>query len=99
MLETFEELQFDTHPSGMGGVQALIFFNNGYGASIVQTPFSYGSHEGKYEVAVMKGCPGDFKICYDTPITGDVLGYLDTLDVTKTLQEIKALPKDESNGG
>ena len=78
-----------------GGVQHLTFYPNGYGASIVQHEFSYGSKDGLWELAVIKGNSDDWNICYDTPITGDVLGYLTEEDVDKTLEEIKSLTNQE----
>lgn len=87
-MKTFEDLEFKDHPNGMGGVQAKIQFANGFGASIVKTPFSYGGTRGQYELAVF-GQDGD--ITYDTPITDDVLGYLSETAVSEALAKIQAL--------
>ena len=87
-MKTFKDLEFNEHPNGMGGVQAKIQFDNGFGASIVKTPFSYGGTRGLYELAIF-GKDGD--ITYDTPITSDVLGYLCEAEVTATLAQIQAL--------
>ena len=87
-MKTFKDLEFNEHPNGMGGVQAKIQFDNGFGASIVKTPFSYGGTRGLYELAIF-GKDGD--ITYDTPITDDVLGYLSEVKVTETLAKIQAL--------
>lgn len=83
----FEELDFQPHPAGMGQ-QCIVQFSNGYGASIVQGPHTYGGSKGLYELAVFGKDGG---ITYDTPITDDVLGYLSEQDVEKTLLEIKNL--------
>lgn len=74
-----------------GGTQKLYKFRNGYGASVVKHPFSYGGKNGKWELAVLAG--KQQAICYSTPITSDVLGWLTPQAVQKTLQAIKALPK------
>jgi hypothetical protein len=87
-MKTFKDLEFKEHPNGMGGVQAKIQFSNGFGASIVKTPFSYGGSKGLYELAVFGK---DGSITYDTPITNDVLGYLSEVAVTQTLSKIQAL--------
>ena len=87
---TFEDLNFQPHP-GDDGVQALVFFPNGYGASVIRTGFSYGGREGKYELAVLRGTEEDWDLCYDTPITSDVLGYLTPIDITATLKLIEEL--------
>jgi len=63
-------------------------FPNGYGASVVSGLGTYGGNSGLFEVAVLDR---DGNICYDTPITGDVLGFLDFHDVAEILDKIKAL--------
>lgn len=77
-----------------GGTQEIYRFDNGYGASKIKTYYSYGGCEGLWEIAVIKFTgddPDDFKLCYDTPITGDVLGYLNYYEAETVLQQIKAL--------
>lgn len=85
-MAKFEDLAFK--PGQLGGAHAIVVFPNGYGASIVCNPFSYGGPKGLYEIAVLDGQ----SITYDTPITSDVLGYLTEEDVEKTLADIEALP-------
>lgn len=78
-----------------GGIQHIYRFPNGYGASVIQHNFSYGGKDGLWELAVVKfDGDGDlqFELCYDTHITSDVLGYLSDEDVSKTLDDIEALP-------
>ncbi|NBW77279.1 MAG: hypothetical protein EBR34_16025 [Sphingomonadaceae bacterium] len=65
----------------------MVIFNNGYGASVIKTDRSYGGKDGLYELAVIY----NNDICYDTPITDDVLGYLTEGEVTDLLQKIEAL--------
>jgi hypothetical protein len=86
---TFEKLNFTPHPMGMGK-QCLVQFPNGYGASIVQSEYTYGGKDGLYELAVFGQ---DGEITYDTPITNDVLGYLSEQEVEKILTNIKNLDK------
>lgn len=68
------------------GKQAIYSFPNGYGASVVNHSHCYGG----LELAVLrKGA-----ICYDTPITSDVIAIEeDNLDVI--LSEIEKLPARE----
>ncbi len=90
----FTDLEFKQHPcyDGEGDVQALKFFPNGYGVSVVRFPGSYGYGLGLYEVAVIKGTDEEnFKLCYDTPITDDVLGHRDEQDVENIMQEVQSL--------
>ena len=91
-MKTFKDLEFVEHPSHIGGVQARIQFDNGYGASVVKTPYSYGGDRGLYELAVL-GIDGH--LTYDTPITNDVIGYLRDIDVTDVMEKIQQLPNGE----
>jgi len=83
-----EELKFEAHPAGMGGTQATVDFDNGYGASVITGPMFYTDEDAPYELAVMKRG----KLTYETPITGDVLGHLTAEDVERVLDDIAALP-------
>jgi hypothetical protein len=87
-MKTFKDLEFVSHPSHIGGVQARITFDNGYGASVVKTPYSYGGDKGLYELAVL-GTDGH--LTYDTPVTNDVIGYLRDIDVTDVMEKIQQL--------
>lgn len=82
---TFDELKFSS--DGFFN-RARHDFANGYGASVIISPYSYGGDKGLYELAVFKGG----SLCYDTPITSDVEGYLTPDDVTRLLGQIEALP-------
>lgn len=71
------------------GVQVVFRFPNNYGASVVKHHFSYG-----VELAVIKFTSNDaddWDICYDTPITDDVIGWLDAESLQSILIEIKSL--------
>lgn len=82
------DLKFSPHSNGYGN-QAVVEFENGYGASIVTgSSFYYTSKSSPYELAVLKGGA----LCYDTPVTDDVLGHLTSSDVSETLAKIEALP-------
>jgi hypothetical protein len=83
----FEELNFQTHPMGIGQ-QCIVQFPNGYGASIVKSEHTYGGKDGLYEIAVFGK---DGNITYSTTVTDDVLGYLSEQEVEKTLLDIKNL--------
>ena len=89
-MKTFNDLQFKEHPRGAvyGGIISRIIFDNGYGATIVQGPHSYGGADGLYELAVIGK---NDEICYDTPVTGDVEGYLSEAQVTDLLIKIQQL--------
>ena len=85
-MKTFNDLEFKPHPNNMGGVQAYITFENGYGASVVCTPHTYGGDKGLYELAVFK----DGHIHYDNAVAnGDVVGYLRPEDVSDAMLVIQ----------
>lgn len=86
-MTTFNDLIFDKLPDGMG-IQCRIKFPNGYGASIVKGPYTYGGRDGLFELAVLDSDGG---IAYDTPITDDVVGYLTEDGITALLAEIELL--------
>jgi len=72
----------------MTGYRSIHKFDNGYEASVVCGPGTYGNAEGLFEVAVKH----NGSIVYDTPITSDVLGWLTFREVADTLDAIAALP-------
>lgn len=78
-----------------GGVQKIFKFENGYGASVVKNPYSYGGDEGLWELAVVLVYENEgrlsWKLVYDTPITEDVLGWLTWEEVEETLKQIEEL--------
>jgi hypothetical protein len=86
-MKTFKDLKFKKHPH-INGVISRITFDNGYGASVVKHQYSYGGDKGLYELAVLDK-NGD--LCYSTPITNDVIGYLREQDVTEVMEKIQQL--------
>lgn len=74
------------------GEQLIVKFANGYGASAVRSEFSYGGRDGLWEVAVLDEHE---RLCYDTPVTGDVIGHLEVDGVVDVLRQIAALTTEE----
>lgn len=89
---TFKSLAFSAHRNFPDGVQAMAFFPNGYGVSVVRNRYSYGGEEGLYELAVFAGDEKRHSITYDTPVTDDVLGHLTPRQVTQIMKTVAALP-------
>ena len=90
-MKTFKDLEFTDHPMGaeVGGIMSRIYFDNGYGASIVQSQFSYGGKIGLYELAVLNN-EGD--ICTNTSVSEDgIVGYLREEDVSEVMIRIQQL--------
>jgi hypothetical protein len=69
------------------GWRYLVECPNGYSASIVKHPFSYGGNEGFWELAVVL----HGRLVYDTPVTSDVEGWLTEDDVLALAREVAAL--------
>jgi hypothetical protein len=80
-------------------LQEIYKFPNGYGCSIISGPYSYGGPEGLCELAVVKyndpQDPVSFNLCYDTPVSEDVIGHLTRKEVRDYLKRIFELPEEE----
>lgn len=85
-ITNFNDLEFDLVDHF--GIRAVVEFDNGYGASVVQNKFSYGGTQGLYEIAVLDS---DKEITYTTSVTNDVLGYLSKDEVSGVLEQISKL--------
>jgi hypothetical protein len=86
-MKTFNDLVFKQDIQ-RGLNAAKVMFDNGYGASVIIGPHTYGGEDGLYELAVLGK---DKKLTYDTSVTDDVEGYLTEDDVTKLLEQIQKL--------
>lgn len=75
----------------LGGEQRVYLFENGYGASVVRHRGSYGGKTGLWELAVLGK---DGHLCYDTPITNDVIGYLSETEVEELLYRIQTMTQE-----
>jgi hypothetical protein len=73
------------------GIQYLAFFPNLYGVSIVKSEWSYGGKNGLWELAVLEGGEDEWELTYNTPITGNVLGYLTEDEVNEIVDKVIAL--------
>ncbi len=69
------------------------FFDNGYGVSIIRNQYSYGGKDGLFEMAILIGDEFDHSICYDTPLTSDVFGYMNIEELNKSINDVRNLPK------
>lgn len=74
----------------MNGTQWIFKFDNGYGASAITGSIAYCNDEQPYELAVLH----NDELCYDTPITDDVIGYLTSDEVFDLLDKIEQLDSD-----
>lgn len=91
-MKTFKDLVFEPHGIGYG-YQAVLNFDNGYGVSVLLGDLFYSNGIDTYELGVLK----KGHLCYDTPITDDVLGYLNKGEVTKIMEKIQKLSRYEES--
>ena len=93
-MKTFKDLVHNTHPLHYSdGTQAKMFFDNGYGVSVVRHAFSYGNESNLFEMAVLQGNEDGWNITYTTPVASDVLGNLTEDDVTLHMKEVQELSR------
>jgi hypothetical protein len=87
----FSQLDFQRHKFAHDGIQAIRFFPNGYGLSVVKHMYSYGYDDGLYEAAVLKGVDGDYQLCYDTSVADDIIGYQSEEQIELLLNQVESL--------
>lgn len=75
------------HKQRHNGEQWWFKFDNGYGASVITGRIACCNDEKPYELAVLH----HGELCYDTPITDDVIGYLTNDEVFDLLDRIEQL--------
>ncbi len=81
------------------GIQKVYKFDNGFGASVVKTPYSYGGDKALWEIAVLEfGDNDEYNLTYSTDITDDVLGHLSKNEVNSTLDNIESLDANGRTG-
>ena len=87
-MKNFTDLVFGAHPVFPDGTLAKFTFPNGYGIIVFTGTNAYTSPAGPYEAVVtLHGA-----LCYDTPITDDVLGYETADGISEIMALIVALP-------
>ena len=67
--------------------QHIEFYNNGYGISIVPDV----NNSTLYQLAVLIGTEEEYDICFDTPITDDVIEGLTILQAHEIAKQISEL--------
>lgn len=85
-MKTFKDLVFESHSIG-NGKHAVLNFDNGYGVSVVFGNMFFSNGIDNYELAVLH----NGKLCYNTDITDDVIGYIKKSQVTKLMKKIQSL--------
>lgn len=91
-MKTFEDLEFKPHEFREDATQAVMFFENGYGASVLFGKPFYSNGIDTYELAVVHRVGEDsFVIKYDTGITNDVLACISKEEVTEAMKKVQEL--------
>lgn len=91
-MKTFEDLEFKPHRFTKEATQAIMFFENGYGVSVLFGKPFYSNGINTYELAVIHRSDKDgVVIKYDTGITNDVLGYIPKEEVTEAMKKVQKL--------
>jgi len=88
-MKTFEDLVFTDHPFHERAQQAILWFDNGYGVSVLCGARFYSNGRDTYEVAIMY----DDQLTY--PMEDDVVGYLTAYEVTSYMDKVQRLPVKE----
>ena len=98
-MKTFKDIKFKPHSFGEG-LHGIIFFENGYGVSVVRYKSltntfreysSYTSNDSEWEVAVIYGDKMNWEISYNTHITDDVIGHLTEGEVDWVMIQVQEL--------
>ncbi len=89
-LMVWDDLVFEdiSETSASGNKRAKLFFKNGYGISVVQSGIPAMK---AWEVAVLKGNDKVWDVCYNTPITSDVIVCADPVEVENIMIQIQEL--------
>ena len=91
-LDELKEMsnEFKVFPLNNGFCYGAIFPNN-YGISIIKHDGSYGRECDEWEIGVLR----NGKLCYTTPITDDVIGWLTDDEVMEVARNIAKLEDRE----
>ena len=84
-MKTFKDLVFESHSIGRGQ-HAVLEFDNGYGVSVLLGDMFYSNGVDTYELGVL----ANGYLCYETPITDDVLGRVTEEEITKIMKELQS---------
>ena len=87
-LEGYKKISLRYYEERIDSTQARMKFENGYEVSVLCGKEFNSNGKDTYEVAVMH----DGKLCYDTPVTSNVIPYQSADEVTEVMQEIQQLP-------
>ena len=100
-IKTFKDLEFEMHPILLdaksqntkemfaNSKHAVMEFKNGYSVSVIFGDQFCSNGIDTYEVAIIK----DNHVCFDTPLTDNVLAYQNENEVTEIMRKVQELNK------
>ena len=96
-MKKFEDLIFEDHEHIAGGKQSTLWFDNGYGVSVLfgerfECGF-YSNGVDTYELAVIN----EDGLTY--PLEDDVIGFLKADEVTAYMEKVQDLPPSNNTMG
>lgn len=97
VYKTFDDLKHEPHNSWEWTI-AQMFFDNGYGVSVVRAwvkwfmTWTYWVEDWLYELAVLEWTKRSWDLCYNTPITDDVIWYCTEEKITELMKQVQDLP-------
>ena len=99
-IERFENnplvARYDMSPHPAGGTHLRVYFENGYGCSVIRHQYSYGGAQGLFEIAVLNS---EGHLVYDTPVMDDVTGWCTPAMVVGYMRQISELSPEEREIG
>lgn len=90
-MKGFKDLVFNTEKRFTEEKKySKIFFNNGYGVSVISGYGAFSNELHPYELAVLYGNEEDFHLVYDNEVAdGDVVGYLTENEVNELMIKVQ----------
>jgi hypothetical protein len=70
-----------------------VFFDNGYGLSIQRNKATY-TNKHTFEVAVLHGNVDEWSICYRSPVTNDVIGWVTGEMLVDLMRQVQVLTRN-----
>lgn len=68
------------------------YFENGFGASVVQGPLTHGGRDGLWELAVLEKTIHGWLFADGNPLGSEVIGHLTEVEVEELLERIEEMP-------
>jgi len=88
--------KIDTYSGGSGSTQRLFFFENGYGASVIEMDGYYSSISDLQEIALIRGNVLAWEFDFTTNLAADVMRFDSEAKVQQFLRKIWRLPSCKS---